>query len=151
MHPWVPVLVTIALGILGLTVQGFLLAYFLGRMKEHQAGQAQLVATFRDFTEKALDALGERMGAMDKFAAESGAHRAELSSRMGALEAKTQGLPQLGERFAAFEAKSLAHQDRTESDLQRMSMALEGVQRQLAQLAIHGPGQLVQLQDKVKS
>ena len=151
MHPWVPVLVTIALGILGLTVQGFLLAYFLGRMKEHQAGQAQLVATFRDFTEKALNALGDRMGAMDKFAAESGAHRAELSSRLGALEAKTQTLPHLGERFAAFEAKSLAHQDRCEADLHRMSMALEGLQRQVATLAVHGPGQLVKLQEKSPS
>lgn len=145
MHPWVPVLVTIALGVLGLAIQGLLLAYFLGRMREHQAGQAALVGTFRDFTEKALDALSDRMSAMDKFASESGSHRAELSARLGAVEAKTNGLPALGERFAAFEAKSLAHQDRCESDLQRMSMALEGLQRQVGSLAIHGPGQLVDL------
>ena len=40
MHPWVPVIVTIGLGLAGLGVQGLLLAFFLGRMKAHHRSSA---------------------------------------------------------------------------------------------------------------
>lgn len=145
MQPWIPVVVTIVLGVVGLAIQGLLLAYFLGRMKEHQAGQAALVQTFQRFTEGALDALTARMSAMDKFANESTAHRAELSARLGGLEQATEGMPRFREDFAEHRAEARAHMKRMEGDMERVNMALEGLQRQVGSLATHGPGKLIEL------
>lgn len=145
MHPWIPVAVTICLGILGLGIQGLLLAYFLGRMKEHQAGQAALVATFQRFTEGALEALTARMGSMDRFASDSSAGRAEMSARLSGLEQATDGMPKFREDFAEHRAEARAHMSQMRSDMQRVNMSLEGLQRQVGSLATHGPGRLIEL------
>lgn len=145
MSPWIPVIVTIVLGLVGLGIQGLLLAYFLGRMKEHQQGQAQLVQTFQRFTESALEALTTRMSAMDKFASESTAHRAELSARLGTVETQTEGMPRFREEFAEHRAEGRAFMRRMEGDMSRVNMALEGLQRQVGSLATHGAGKLIEL------
>lgn len=145
MHPWVPVLVTISLGLTGLGIQGLLLAFFLGRMKAHQEGQSALVAAFQSFTEKAITQLGTRMEKVDAFTAESQADRATLTARVRGIEQNTEGLPMLREQFARHAAKAEAHQERMESDLVRANSGIESLQRQVAQLAIHGPGKLVEM------
>lgn len=151
MQPWIPVVVTIVLGSLGLAVQGLLLAYFLGKMKEHQVGQAALVAAFQKFTDQAIGALTTRMGAVDTFTAESKADRSALSARLGSIAERTEGLPALREDFAEHRAESRAHMKRMEADMGRVNMALEGLQRQVGNLAVHGPGQLVTLPADAKA
>ena len=145
MPPWLPVVVTIILGCIGLAIQAAVLAYFLGRMKQHQESQATLVATLQNFTAKAIDALTNRLGAVDSFTAESKADRSALSARLTALERNTDGLQKLKEDFAGFMGGARAHQERVESDISRLNNGVEGMQRQIGQLAIHGPGQLVEL------
>lgn len=145
MPPWLPVVVTIILGCIGLAIQAAVLAYFLGRMKQHQESQATLVATLQNFTAKAIDALANRLGAVDSFTAESKADRSALSARLTALERNTDGLQKLKEDFAGFMGGARAHQERVESDISRLNNGVEGMQRQIGQLAIHGPGQLVEL------
>lgn len=145
MHPWTPVIVTIVLGVFGLAVQGFLLAYFIGRMKENQMGQAALVAAFQDFTKTAIEGLMERMKTVDELGSASTADRAALNARLMTIEKTTEGLPRLREDFAGHRAKSEAHHNRVESELQRVNMSLEGVQRQLGNLAVHGPGKVVEM------
>lgn len=145
MPPWLPVVVTILLGCIGLAIQAAVLAYFLGRMKQHQESQATLVATLQNFTVKAIDALTNRLGAVDSFTAESKADRSALSARLTALERNTDGLQKLKEDFAGFMGGARAHQERVESDISRLNNGVEGMQRQIGQLAIHGPGQLVEL------
>ena len=145
MPPWLPVVVTIILGCIGLAIQAAVLAYFLGRMKQHQESQATLVATLQNFTVKAIDALTNRLGAVDSFTAESKADRSALSARLTALERNTDGLQKLKEDFAGFMGGARAHQERVESDISRLNNGVEGMQRQIGQLAIHGPGQLVEL------
>lgn len=145
MPPWLPVVVTIVLGCIGLAIQAAVLAYFLGRMKQHQESQATLVATLQNFTAKAIDALTNRLGAVDSFTAESKADRSALSARLTALERNTDGLQKLKEDFAGFMGGARAHQERVESDISRLNNGVEGMQRQIGQLAIHGPGQLVEL------
>lgn len=145
MPPWLPVVVTILLGCIGLAIQAAVLAYFLGRMKQHQESQATLVATLQNFTAKAIDALTNRLGAVDSFTAESKADRSALSARLTALERNTDGLQKLKEDFAGFMGGARAHQERVESDISRLNNGVEGMQRQIGQLAIHGPGQLVEL------
>lgn len=145
MPPWLPVVVTILLGCVGLAIQAAVLAYFLGRMKQHQESQSVLVATLQNFTAKAIDALTNRLGAVDSFTAESKADRSALSARLTALERNTDGLQKLKEDFAGFMGGARAHQERVESDISRLNNGVEGMQRQIGQLAIHGPGQLVEL------
>lgn len=145
MPPWLPVVVTIILGCVGLAIQASVLAYFLGRMKQHQESQATLVETLQKFTSQAIDALTGRLGAVDSFTAESKADRSALAARLTALERNTDGLQKLKEDFAGFAAGSKAHQERVEADVARLNSGVEGVQRQIASLAIHGPGQLVEL------
>jgi chromosome segregation ATPase len=137
--------VTIGLGIAGLGVQGLLLAFFLGRMKAHQEGQTALVAAFQNFTEKAISQLATRMEKVDAFTAESQADRATLTARVKGIEQNTDGLPLLREQFARHVARSEAHQERLEADLARANTGIESLQRQVAQLAIHGPGRLVEM------
>ena len=107
--------------------------------------QATLVATLQNFTAKAIDALTNRLGAVDSFTAESKADRSALSARLTALERNTDGLQKLKEDFAGFMGGARAHQERVESDISRLNNGVEGMQRQIGQLAIHGPGQLVEL------
>lgn len=145
MPTWLPVVVTIVLGCIGLAVQASLLAYFLGRMKQHQESQVTLVETLQKFTGQAIDALTGRLGAVDAFTAESKADRSALSARLTALERNTEGLQKLKEDFAGFMGGARAHQERVEADIARLNNGVEGVQRQIGQLAIHGPGQLVEL------
>lgn len=151
MSEWTPVIVTIVLGLVGLAIQGFLLAYFVGRMREHQEGQGRLVDAFQTFTERALTALTDRMTVMDTFAQQTNSHRAELSARLGAVEASTEGLPRFREEFARQSATTIAHQTRIESDMERINRAVEGLQRQVANLAIHGGGATVMLPAARKS
>lgn len=145
MQPWIPVIVTIVLGAIGLGVQGLLLAYFIGRMKENQAGQAQLVETFQAFTTKTIDALLIRMGAVDGVLSAAGADRAAIHQRLQSIEKDTNGLQADRQAFAAFQATTTAHQERTEAELGRILQALEGQQRQLANLALRAPGDIVSL------
>jgi hypothetical protein len=145
MAPWIPVLVTIVLGVTGLGLQALALAYFIGRMKENQAGQAALVEAFKAFTTKTLDALLLRMGAVDSVLSAAGADRAAIHQRLQGIERDTNGLQEDRQRFAAFEATTTAHQERTEAELGRILQALEGQQRQLANLALRAPGDVITL------
>lgn len=145
MQPWIPVIVTLVLGLFGLGIQGLLLAYFVGRMKENQSGQAQQVEAFKAFTTKTLDALLLRMGAVDSVLSAAGADRAAIHQRLQGIERDTNGLQEDRQRFAAFEATTTAHQTRTEDELHRILQALEGQQRQLANLALRSPGDVVSL------
>lgn len=145
MQPWVPVIVTLILGVIGLGIQGLLLAYFVGRMKESQIGQAALVAAFQQFTDQAITSLTTRMGAVDAFTSEARSDRASLATRLGGVERLVDGLPKFREEFAAFRATSEGHQSRVEDELGRILRAQEGQQRQLANLALRAPGDVVSL------
>lgn len=144
-NPWIPVVLTIVFGIAGFGVQGLLFAYFLGRMKAQQEAQKDLVDTLKDFTSKALDGLNQRMSKVDTFTAEASSERAGVSARLKNVESKVEGLPLFREEFVAFSAHTKAHQERIEADLKRTSDGVESLQRQVANLAFHGPGQLVKL------
>lgn len=144
MHPWIPVVVTVALGLIGLAIQACLLAFFIGKMREQQAGQERLVNVFREFTEKAIDAMMTRLGRFDEIAAESQADRATLNAKLSVVERNTDGLQGLREAMAAHAATFGAHRERQEADMEKLNRAMEGVQRQLATLATKGPGAVVE-------
>lgn len=150
MTPWLPVIVTVALGVIGLAIQGALLAYFIGRMKEHQAGQEKLVGVFQSFTEAAITGLTSRLGVLDEIAAESKADRATLNAKMTQVERNTEGLGGLREALAAYRATFEATRDRQKDDLDRLNRGVESVQRQLAQIASRGGGGIVPMDRQVE-
>lgn len=143
--PWIPVLLSLGFGLSGFVIQALLFAYFLGRMKAQQESQKDLVETLKSFTSQALDGLNARMSKVDTFTATASTERAGLSARLKGVEDKTEGLPAFREEFAGFSARTIAHQERLESDVRRVSDGVTSLQRQVGNLAIHGPGQLVKL------
>lgn len=144
-NPWIPVVLTIIFGIAGFGVQGLLFAYFLGRMKAQQEAQKDLVETLKGFTASALSELNARMSKVDTSTAEASSERAGVSARLKNIETMVDGLPRFREEFAGFSASTKAHQERVEADVKRACDGVESLQRQVANLAFHGPGKLVQL------
>lgn len=140
MPSWVPVIV-------GLVLQALMLAYFLGRMKAQQEGQRELVETFKKFAGDAIDRLTARADAADLATTEAIRERASLSSRMRSVEQSTDGLPKFREEFAGFSGSTTQRLSHIESEMKRLAIASEGIQRQVANLALHGPGQVVRMPD----
>lgn len=145
MSPWVPVFVTVALGLTGLGIQALLLAYFIGKMKEQQTGQRELVGVFQKFTDKAIGALTDRMGALDKMNAESGSDRATLGARLTAVERNTDGLQSLRETFAGHSAAFQAFKERSEGHQGKVDRELAGIHRALGNIAMGRASEVVQL------
>jgi hypothetical protein len=141
--PWVPVFITVALGMIGLGIQACLLAYFLGKMKEHQAGSQALVDAFKEFTNLAIANLTQRLDGVDEFANVSRLDRGAMTARLQSVERNTEGLQGLREGMAGLTATFQAHRERTESDLAHVNRSLEGLQRQLANLVSGGSGRVV--------
>ena len=140
MPSWVPVIV-------GLVLQALMLAYFLGRMKAQQEGQRELVDAFKKFAGDAIDRLTARADAADNATTEAVKERASLASRMRSVEQSTDGLPKFREEFAGFSAATTQRLTHIESELKRVAVASEGIQRQVANLALHGPGLVVRMPD----
>lgn len=138
MPSWVSVIV-------GLALQGLMLAYFLGRMKAQQEGQRELIDAFKAFATSAIDRLSSRADASDAATTEAVKERASLSSRVRAIELSTDGLPRFREDFIAFSSTSQTTMVHVEKEVKRLANACEGMQRQIANLAFHGTGQIVKL------
>jgi hypothetical protein len=140
-----PVVATVSLGLVGLAVQASLLAYFLGKMKEHQDSSAVLVQVFREFTQAAIDALVRRLDTVDEFSQGIRSDRAAFLVRLEGVERNTEGLQVLRETMAGFRATFEAAKERQEADAAHIARSLESLQRQMASLASGGGGRLVQL------
>lgn len=151
MPVWLPVVVTLVLGLFGLAVQAAMLAYFVGRMKEGQESQKQLVAVFQSFTEKAIGGMLERLASFDEMALQSKGERVELQTRLAHLEHNTDGLREMPIVVAKLEATFAAHAQHSddrwaaatvqgEKRWEQATRAMEGVQRQLATMMQKGAG-----------
>lgn len=134
----------IAMGVT-LSVQVAAIAFFLGKMKAYQEGNAKLVSVIQGFADERLRSMGERVGHLDNFTREAAQTFSSFDARLSELQSNTRDLPAFRERFAAFEAKSIAHDERMDMETQRTHTAIESLQRQVGSLAIHGGGRLVEL------
>lgn len=142
MSPWIPLIVTIIIAIVGLAGQGVLVAFFLGKMRERQVGQELLVDSFQKFTEQTVAALMTRLGQFDSMQTESVKDRAALNARLTNLETNTAGLGHLREEFITYRATQTEHGKRLESDLARVGQGVESLQRQMANLVSGRAGQV---------
>ena len=145
MSPWTPVIVTVVLGISGLGIQALLLAYFIGKMKEQQNGQKELVAVFQEFTREAIGALTDRMRDLDKMAMSAGSDRASITARLTAVERNTDGLQSLRESFARHEGAFESFKGNVESHNAKVDRELTGIHAQLANLATGRAGEVRRL------
>lgn len=142
MQTWV--IQAISMGV-ALSVQVAAIAFFLGKMKAYQESNAALVNQIQSFADERLRNLATRVDSVDAFTREAAKSFTGFDARLSELSTNTRDLPAFRERFAAFEAKTMAHQERQESEGQRVHASIESLQRQVAALAVHGGGHLVEL------
>ena len=154
MHPWVPVLVTVFLGLIGLGIQGAAMAFFLGKMRAEQTASAaasaanqaanrQLVDVFQAFTTKTVDAMLERLAEFDTMARDAAGARAALDQRLATVENAASGLAAVPLVLSEFKGEFNAHRQITERELAHVARNFDGVQRQLAELVRGGSGGVV--------
>lgn len=130
---------------LALSVQVAGLAFFLGKMKAYQDSNAKLVKQMQDFDRERINALTARVDTVDAFSRDAEKSFSSIDVKLSELSANTRELPAFRERFIAFEATSLEHLKRVDSENARTLTAIESLQRQVGSLAVHGGGRLVEL------
>lgn len=130
---------------LALSVQVAGLAFFLGKMKAYQDSNAKLVKQMQDFDRERINALTARVDTVDAFSRDAEKSFSSIDVKLAELSSNTRELPAFRERFIAFEATSLEHLKRVDSENARTLTAIESLQRQVGSLAVHGGGRLVEL------
>ena len=167
LSPWVPVIISGLLGIIGLGAQAVLVAFFLGKLRSQQDGQrdlfnaytasqktlsetqaaatAALLAAFTEQFRMAIQGFQTRLGDFETWNDKHRVNAAEIDVRLGAVERNTENSRQGAENlirlqtmFDAFVATWTKADERTQRDLQSL-------QRQMANVAAHGGGVLVEL------
>lgn len=151
MSPWVSVAVTVVIGTLGLGCNAVLIAFFLGKMRQQQAGFEQMFSAYQGFqrtimeqlastTRQAIDALNAKASEFDAFADGSAHDRARLNVRMEQVEANTSALRGLHDTVLTMNTRQeMAHQAQREAS-ERMQRDITGLQRQVANIAASGLG-----------
>lgn len=134
MSPWLPVIISLGGFGLALAIQLAAFAYFTGKTKGSNDALAAMVTR-----------LMARVDNVENARLDHATDRGDLGARLEHVErhaAKIDGLAsdltRLAERFAGFEKRA---DDRAASE----RLHLESLSRQIANLAAHGPGELVEL------
>lgn len=121
--------------LMGIVGNAVVVAFFLGKLRERQSGQEQLVAAFQGFMNQTINALLSRLNSFDALASDSVADRASLNARMAAVEHNTQGMQGLRDSVTKLDATFSSHANRAEADMKKVSMGVESLQRQMANIA----------------
>lgn len=134
MNPWLPVIISLGGFGLALAIQLSTFAYFTGKTKGSNDALAAMVTR-----------LMARVDAVENARLDHATDRGDLGARLehvergvSKIDAMAGELTRLAERFAGFEKRA---DDRAQSE----RLHLEYLSRQLANLAAHGPGELVEL------
>lgn len=134
MSPWLPVIISLGGFGLALAIQLAAFAYFTGKTKGSNDALASMVTRLMarvDSVESArLDHATDR--------GDLGARLEHVERHASKIDTMASELTRLAERFAGFEKRA---DDRAASE----RLHLESLSRQLANLAAHGPGELVEL------
>lgn len=167
LSPWVPVIISGLLGIVGLGAQAVLVAFFLGKLRSQQDGQRDLfnaytasqktlsetqtaatgalLAAFTSQFQMAIQGFQTRLADFETWNDKHRVSAAEIDVRLGAVERNTEqsragaeNLIRLQTMFDAFVGTWSKADERTQRDLQSL-------QRQMANVAAHGGGVLVEL------
>lgn len=167
LSPWVPVIISGVVGACGLGAQAVLVAFFLGKLRSQQDAQrdlfnaytasqktlsetqsaatAALLAAFTEQFRMAIQGFQSRLGDFETWNDKHRVTAAEIDVRLGAVERNTENSRQGAENlirlqtmFDAFVTTWTKADERTQRDLQSL-------QRQMANVAAHGGGQLVEL------
>jgi len=173
MSPWVSVALTVAIFLVGLAIQGAVLGFFLGKMRQAQAGQAELFAahlaasrdladahqkaqealmgTFRTFLETTVSGLLGRLAAADEFQQASAADRAAINARLQVVEKNTDSMPGMRDTLVAATTRIEQLQSQTKEEVAALKRASEGLQRQITTLAGRvGGTSVIELSDRAK-
>jgi chromosome segregation ATPase len=127
-------------------VQGALIAFFLGKMRESQVGakalfdsyqgfQATLIEQFRLHQEQSLATLGRRMDDFEEFGSGSATDRARLNVRLEQVERNTAGVQALGMDMAGQRERAKAEHEHQNRELESIKRELKNIHAQIRNLA----------------
>lgn len=138
-NPWLPVVISIVSVVIALGVQVAAFAYFTGKMKGANDALAAMVAR-----------LLARVDMVEASRIEAAQEKGDLGARLEHVEKSTGKIAEIGtaltrldERFQGFEKRS---DERAASE----RIHLDSLSRQIANLATHGGGELIELPATVR-
>lgn len=158
MSPWVPVVVSAVVVLVGFATNAALIAFFLGKMKATADGQSALFAayqesqkvlleTFRQAVADAVRRLEERLDEYDAHAIGSAKDRANFAIRLQQVEENTHGLRDHDIRFAKLEERTGLEHAAAKTSIERLDRRLENLAAQVANLARGGANSVYRTDD----
>lgn len=145
MPPWVNVMISIVVVLLGVGGNLAVVSFFLGKMRGQLDGQRQLMEAHQAFTKQIVDSLLSRMADADQFFTQSHSGQAELRARMEHVERNTNGLQSLREEVARIGARFQAHHEQSQEETRRINMGVESLQRQMGNLVARGINGIIEM------
>jgi len=153
--PWIPVIVTVTIFLVGLAAQGMMFAFFMGKMKTQvdslktqserdAAAQDKLMELHRTTLQTIIDSLLRRMEDSDQFFTRARGEYEALKAKVEHIDRNTAGLQDLREELARLGARFDAHHEGQNQDMAAIKRDITSIQRQLATLAVSGPGKVVE-------
>lgn len=132
--PWLPVVISIVVLLVGVAVQLAAFAYFTGRMKGGQDATNALVA-----------GLISRMDTFDKSSINRAEEKGDLSARLEHLERNTSALVGMGNDLARLDERFVGFERRANDRDEHYRISLDSIQRQIGALATGAAGRVVEL------
>lgn len=167
LSPWVPVIISALLGIVGLGAQAVLVAFFLGKLRSQQDGQRDLFNAYQQsqktltetqtaatgallqaFTQQftaAIAGFQTRLGDFESWNDKHRVNAAEIDVRLGAVERNTENSRQGAENLIRLQTRFDSFVEAWGKADERTQRDLTSLQRQMANVATNGGGQLVEL------
>lgn len=132
--PWIPVLVTVFLGLCGLGLQGIIFAFFMGKMKVSQ-----------EITEKLVDGLVQRMNTTADEERGRAREDGALGARLDQVQQQTAGIEHLRETVTRLDERFAGFSGRVDEGHEALRRDLTGLQRQLGALVSGSAGAVVEI------
>lgn len=134
MSPWIPVLVTSALGLLGLVLQALMFAFYSGKQAAFAATQKTMV-----------DRLLAKMDANDADAIELAEERGGLIARLQHVERHTSKIDDINAGLINLAASVKASAERGERAHDQVRQDISSLQRQIQALMTGAGGAVVEI------
>lgn len=132
--PWIPVLVTAILGLVGLAIQGALFGHFTGRLK---AGQ--------EFTRELVNAMLTKDRQREEAALRAAEEKGALLARIENVERNTAGVSELRETVSRMDERLGSLSRAVEEGAAQTNRHLDSVQRQIGSLVTGAAGAVVEI------
>lgn len=132
--PWLPVLISVAVLLVGLAVQLATFAYFTGRMKGGQEATNALVG-----------GLITRMDTFDRGALDRATEKGDISARLDHVEKNTEGMGKIREELVRLRERAESAERTATARDETYRSHFDSLGRQLQSIAGMGPGGVLEI------